>query len=213
MESRGWEFSSSLDDAAAMFMKVVFSRPSRFAAKFAENAFLTERVIKIIRGVEPAGEAFKSILGKFPQPRLLPTMFNDDVGLNIISNIMVELFSESNPLNSKKVGAPLGDLAIELVCLLTGIDTPRLTGLLANPLLHAYGSIEEQYTQLSKLARRIDTVEQGNWPLLLKAMTVPLSDEVFTDRMENVESLGCAKVGRKVVERLTVLNQYPQLLG
>jgi len=143
-------------------MKIVFSRPSRFATKFAENAFLTERVIKIIRGVEPAKDAFIAILGKFPQPRLRPEMFTDEVGMNIISNIMVELFSESNPLNSKKVGAPLGELAIDLVVFLTGLDTPRLTGLLANPLLHAYGSIEEQYTQLSKLARRIDTIEQGN---------------------------------------------------
>jgi len=92
-------------------------------------------------------------------------------------------------------------------------EIPEAMTLLDNPLLNAYGSIEQTYLDLIKKAREIDTIHQGEWPLLLKAMTIPLSDQVFSDRRENVERVAVSRVGRALIERLRVLESYPQLLN
>jgi len=140
---------------------------------------------------------------------------SDIVGMNILSNIMVELFSVSHGKLTAKEGKPLGDLATDLVIKLTGMaeEIPEAMTLLDNPLLNAYGSIEQTYLDLIKKAREIDTIHQGEWPLLLKAMTIPLSDQVFSDRRENVERVAVSRVGRALIERLRVLESYPQLLN
>lgn len=61
-------------------------------------------------------------------------------------------------------------------------------------------------------AKIVDTIGQGKWPLLLRAMTIPLSDQIFTDRVDKVEYRSALKVGRLLVERLRTLEQFPQLL-
>lgn len=83
---------------------------------------------------------------------------------------------------------------------------------LGNPLAHAYGSVEEQFVTGINQARICDTINQGNWPILLRALTIPLSDAVFTERSDSVEYRGALKVANLLVERLRVLEMYPQLL-
>lgn len=73
---------------------------------------------------------------------------------------MVELFAESNPDN--KEGTPgMWDLAANTVLYLSGLESPLGITLMDNPLLHAVGSVEQQYLDLRALAIRIDTVGQG----------------------------------------------------
>lgn len=79
-------------------------------------------------------------------------------------------------------------------------------------MAHAYGSIEETYIVGINQARIVDTIGQGKWPLLLRALTIPLSDAIFTERMSSVEYKGSLKVAKLLVERLRILELYPQLL-
>jgi hypothetical protein len=76
---------------------------------------------------------------------------------------MVELFSASQPVVGK--GKPLGLLAENFLIFLTGAkeleENPGLMELHQNPLTDGYGSIEQQYLDLLKIAKEIDTVKQG----------------------------------------------------
>jgi hypothetical protein len=76
---------------------------------------------------------------------------------------MVELFSASQPVPGK--GKPLGLLAEQFLIFLTGSKeleiNPGLMEFHQNPLTDGYGSIEQNYLDLLKIAKEIDTVKQG----------------------------------------------------
>lgn len=132
--------------------------------------------------------------------------------MNILANIMVDFFSQSHSALLKPGGKPLGLLAEELVMYLTGSENPDALTLLKNPHLDCYGSIEQTYLDLLKKAREVDTIHQGEWPLLLKAITIPLSDELFVNRQTEVMRVAVSKVGKALIERFKVLESYPGLL-
>lgn len=48
--------------------------------------------------------------------------------------------------------------------------------------------------------------------MILKSMAIPLSDTIFTDRVERVEYRGALKVVNSLIQRLELLTHYPQLL-
>lgn len=76
---------------------------------------------------------------------------------------MVELFSASQPEPGK--GKPLGLYAENFLIFLTSSpevdEESRLMKYHQNPLTDSYGSIEQQYLDLLKIAKEIDTVKQG----------------------------------------------------
>lgn len=138
--------------------------------------------------------------------------FNDSTSMNILANIMVDFFSQSNEALLSKKGKPLGLLATEMVMYLTGSEKEDALTLLKNPHLDCYGSIEQTYIDLLRKAREVDTIHSGEWPLLLKAITIPLSDELFVNRQTEVTRVAVSKVGKALVERLKILESYPSLL-
>lgn len=138
--------------------------------------------------------------------------FDDDSALQLLSNIAVDLFSRSMP--DVKKGKPLGQIAEELVLFITSKleECPEAMTLLENPTLHAYGSIEQTYIDLLNKARDIDVARKGDWPLLLRAMTIPLSDALFLDRSEQTDALGVSQIGRMLVDRIGIVRQYPSMM-
>jgi hypothetical protein len=126
---------------------------------FRRTAMVTESIVSIIWGLIPAGPAMNAVAREYNIS--LPEIRND-IGMNILSNIAVESFSNSNPANKPHKGRPLGQIAINLVEYYTGLEEPEAFSLLEEPFLHAYGSIEQLYLDLLKQAKRIDTVESGN---------------------------------------------------
>lgn len=92
----------------------------------------------------------------------LTVEIRDEVGMNILANIMVDFFSQSNEALNKPGGKPLGLFAEQIVMLLTGVDDPNALPLLKNPHLDAYGSIEQIYLDLLKKAKYVDTIGQGD---------------------------------------------------
>jgi hypothetical protein len=139
----------------------------------------------------------------------------------ILSSIAVGLFAESNPENKnekeRRLEDDLGLLAESLVIYFSSFETTPETAELGFNLIYSlphlgvHGLVEEQYKDLKTQARRIDTVESGNWPLLLRAMTIPSSDKVYSMRTGHQVSLAASVIGKKVEESLRMIAMYPGL--
>jgi hypothetical protein len=82
----------------------------------------------------------------------------------------------------------------------------------ALPQPPAYGLVEEMYVNLLKRARRIDTVEGGNWPILLRTIALPLDDTIFVERTSRLIVKGSMLVSKHLKERLEMIDMYPSLL-
>lgn len=101
------------------FLGVVKDRPRSFRSRMELEARVFELIVKTIRDPLTAAEninALVQVLGLSLPP------LNGVVATNIIANVMVELFADSNPMNTHKGnGKPLGDLAIDMVIHFTSI--------------------------------------------------------------------------------------------
>jgi len=208
-KDKGWNFI--IEESISDFLGRVRNLPSRVRDKAYKKSYALSRIIQVIRGTKPAGEAHNEIsrqLG-FSLPPI-----NDLVGTNILANIMVQIFSESQPEVGK--GKPLGLLAQNYLMYITGLPEfftdPLLEQLTKVPLTDAYGSIEQDYLDLSKKAKYIDTIGSGEWPLLLRSMTIPLSDQLFIDRFSDTEVRAVSSIMKKLPESYQMIQEFPQML-
>jgi hypothetical protein len=183
------------------------NKSSSFRKKMTLNSFIVEQIMRIIWGEQTADNGINAIIRRLKLP--LPVV--SGVGQSLLANIMVELFSESNPEN-KDFSKSLPGLGERLLIYLTGHEDPRAMSLIKAPLLDAIGSVERTYLELRKLAREVDSFASGDWPLILRNMTLPLSDAIFIDRASDTTSRAVATVAKHLIERLKVLTQFPQLL-
>jgi len=71
---------------------------------------------------------------------------------------------------------------------------------LGNPLAHAHGSVEELFLTGLYQAKICDTIDQGAWPLLLRAITIPLSYKIYVDRTDKVTYKGALRVGELLIQ-------------
>lgn len=55
-------------------------------------------------------------------------------------------------------------------------------------------------------AKRVDTIGAGEWPLLLKAMLLPVSDEVFYARGSEMIPFASSIIGKRLEERFQLLS-------
>jgi hypothetical protein len=125
--------------------------------------------------------------------------------MQMIMGVMSELFTTSLPSKTKDESKHLGDLATHLVMLLTSIE-PYNELLMENPLLHAYGSIEQQYLDLTREATLAESYTEAKWPLKLRSIALPQTDEVFVDRFQQSVAIGVSKVARSLVEYMRELD-------
>jgi len=208
-KDKEWDFC--IEESISDFLGRIRNLPSRVRNKAYVKSYALSRIIQVIRGTKPAGEAHNEIsrqLG-FNLPPI-----NDLVGTNILANIMVQIFSESQPEVGK--GKPLGLLAQNYLMYVTGIPEfftdPLLEQLTKVPLTDSYGSIEQDYLDLTKKAKHIDTIGSGEWPLLLRSMTIPLSDQLFIDRFSDTEVRAVSSILKKLPESYNMIQQFPQML-
>lgn len=172
-------------------------------------SYMTYRVMKITQGLMPAGEGLQAIARKL-KLSIDYHKISDFVGKNIIANDIIDGFSQSDPTASKK-GGSLGELATLILMKLTEVDRHPI--LFENPLLHAYGSVEQDYLSMRQLCTNIDTIGRGEWDLRLKSMTIPLSDQVFIEsRTVGVNSIGHSVIAKRLENSLRIVEQFPSLL-
>jgi hypothetical protein len=181
-----------------------------------------EHIIKVMRGISSGGVFMTEYAAKvgFPQFKLKP--FSDEEADAMLSNIAVELFSTSNPSSKEfqeKSKVPLGELATSWVLRLTNLTNSEdvevamaaFDLIYAIPQVRGYGTIEETYMRLIREARRIDTVEAGNWPKILRTMALPLDDNIFIQRTSHMISKGAALLTKHLTPRMEMIAMYPQL--
>lgn len=82
----------------------------------------------------------------------------------------------------------------------------------AIPHIQSYGLVEEQYMNLLSTAKRIDTVERGRWPEILRTLALPLDDTIFVERSSRLLVKGSMLVSSHLKSRLEAINAYPTLL-
>lgn len=208
LEPKGWVTHSGIPKALAEFSGRFKNYPSRLKKRVGLQAFITERMIKIVRDTSRAellNEVFRELGYQLPTLSL-------EVCQNILSNIIVECFSDSfNNLSSIKRGVGLGQLALDMVIYLTGHENPQALEWLGNPVLRSYGRIEETYVNLTKEALRLD--QQGElWTSMMKTIALPLDDTIFVKRTSHLKVKASSIIGKKLCQRAEVLLAYPSLL-
>jgi hypothetical protein len=145
------------------FYDKVFHFRSKRTKKLFDQSQICERVMRITRDPSKAEFHINEII-KFRGYQI--RSLNQQECESIIANIMIEMFTESNPENLSK-DKFLGLLAEELVLHFSKLDRPEFTDLgirLINslPQLSIYGQIEELFLNLKKEAKLIDTIHAGN---------------------------------------------------
>lgn len=169
---------------------------------------ICEQITYVIRGSLKAGDGLNTVSGLLGHP----TSFNDTEGHQFFSRIVYELFTESDPYHKK--GDPLGELALSLVTVLSGLEDTQDPGLgfeliYSLPLLGVWGQIEENYLELKGEAAKFD-VSDPKWDLTVSSMLVPISDEVFTMRRKHQTMLASTVLGKRVTKSLsTTLKAKP----
>lgn len=211
-EVKGWTSSIAPEVIISTAYAVILHMRSSYRSKMEDKVFVADRVLRCIRGTLPAGEAIKSV---FSRMGYTFDHIADSVGLSILENIVVDLFSQQPEMKFDKDAPSQFELAHTLTLLLTGLDEERLSlgfdAIQALPHTSVYGLIEETYMSLISKARTISTTT-GEWPLLFKTLALPGSDAIFVERSAKTVSRISSKVAGALRERGSILVQYPQLL-
>jgi len=155
MQDKGYQFINGVSSGVHSYYGMVLSMPSRFRRDIKIKSYVCELIIKIINGSLSAGELNLALqaLGYTFQPQLTPFECK-----SILENIVVEEFSNSHPStqrkNSTRKCIGLGQLAIDLVCCITGLPDDKigrgLSLIYSLPILNSYSRIEEFYIKLSR---------------------------------------------------------------
>nr|UJQ92520.1 MAG: putative RNA-dependent RNA polymerase [Mitoviridae sp.] len=199
---KGWTWSSGIPATVDKFYTDVLEFNSRKAVEFRERSFLTEIITDVMRGVMPANDGLIAIIRRhnLPLPELTP-----EQGISVLSGTALEVFAESNPLDYKQ-GKPLGQLAEDLVCDLTGSEdlSIEVAACLPQsiPLLSVFGQITDKYLEVGRQAYLIDTLGKGEWPMHLRTLALPISDTVFSERASHTIIRVGAVLGDKVLSNL-----------
>lgn len=172
-----------------------------------------------LQGRIVAVEALKTTLERY-YPGIEQTTI--DFGA-ILKHVVLSSFAKS--ANPKK-GVALGDVAVELVCMLTDpifeeyVVSPGrakrpwtpIDLIYAIPVLQVHGSVEEQWLEIRKEV--FDSLSRGDWKLTLRALVIPLSDQVYQGRNEEIKpkaSFSLAKILEKHLDAIVLSKTTPGL--
>jgi hypothetical protein len=207
--TRGWRPSVPYKVVLDHFFKYISIKPLRLRKKLVKMCVRTEVVMKVTKGFESAETSVNGYLRTTRSP--VPYR-SDSECENILKSAAIMAFVDDNDSIRVKKGSPLGELALNLVIALTSSDQGlTLLENLAIPLLYCYGLVEDQYVNIQKEAWTIDSSRGGDWPLLLKAIALPLNDQVFTERQAHTIARGNAIIGKQIANSFRELEIYHSL--
>jgi hypothetical protein len=206
LANKGWVAVEGIPSAIGRFYETVYPFRRSLRKVWIDKSLISEHIMKVMRGKETADMALNTIIRYFNYPirELSP-----EESLGILSSLAVESFADSKFHDKDKTGYPLGKLAEDLVIHITGFEKPPIENLPdiipMVPHLAVYGQIEEAYQNVMKEAYRIDTVGQGDWPLIMRTIALPLDDRVFVQRQAHLVSRASAIFGDHLRARLEFL--------
>jgi hypothetical protein len=198
--------SQSIPASVSSFYEFINIKPSKFRKEIYDKSEIVEYITKVMRDPS-SGELW---LNHIIQSRgYLIRKLNYNECLSIFSNLAVELFSESNPENLDD-SKELGQMAISLTTYLSSLEDDESVDLRFKlidslPQLSIYGQVEEMFLRIKNEAFTIDTVRAGDWPLLLRAMMLPSSDQQFSMRTRDLSLVASSVISKKLIERLNFL--------
>jgi hypothetical protein len=213
LREKGFVAHNGIPAAISEFHKVVMKLNSQMRTRLQDRSLVCELMMKVMRGTETASNCLNTVARTLGFPLI---ELEDEQSLGIIQSLVVEAFTDSNPVNQKSKGYPLGKLAEDILIQITAIEDFEVLELLCDcthriPLLACYGQIEESYMDLTKEAHRIDTVGGGEWPLLFRSMALPLDDRIFVERQSHLISRASSIISDKLTDRMKLFCEVDYL--
>lgn len=129
-------------------------KPGRFRTKLEFNTSLCEIITSVMRG-DLKGALAINMLVQLKENRDFEYTLTDEQANYIFQRACLEAFAESNDPKTHRNGRPLGAFAESLVIAMTDERTPFMElGVMPYyvPPLNVYGTIEETYLKLNRLA-------------------------------------------------------------
>jgi len=193
------------------------NRPARYRAVTEEIVYIAHQVMMVVWGKVTATQGLEPVLVKL-KPKL-KSYFDKAINkegrdpyFGLLKSCVMILFTQSvEPHDNDK---PLGLLAESLVMYITSLDIKEAHSTLigAIPILGVYGQVEEKYLKISREVYDIDTIYGGEWKLGLKTLAIPLSDQVFYVRNQDLLPQASCKLVKVLKSNLDQLEAYPQMI-
>jgi hypothetical protein len=212
ISAKGWKPINGIVSVISGWAALT-GKPRKFRRDLEEKAAVCEIVTSVMKG-DLKGVLAVNMLTQLKERKDFEYKLTDEQANYIFQRACIEAFTEANDPKTHKNGKPLGAFAEALVLYMTGEGSPfmdNLTWPYYLPPLNVYGGIEEMYTKLSRLAWEIDTFRGGDWPLLLRALTIPTSDQAFLIRNKFVLPMASANISKRIYNNLDEFRQIKRM--
>lgn len=212
-ENKGW-VTDNVPLCTSEFYGFVHNRPSKFRRKIESKAIGCRGILRCMQNPSLASEILPDLARYWGYSLEQSTPWD-----NILGEAFWRAYTKSMEGLASNQGAPLGKLAEDLVMRFTvPYDTPELGALsieliYAYPVLSVYGQIEAGYMSLRKAAetsRNSFLLKQGLMPLL-KVISLPASDSVFSQRRRDTKVFASAVISGLVNQIFRDLDAIRQM--
>jgi len=123
----------------------------------------------------------------------------------VIRVAISELFLEALEKGDK----PLGELATNLVMLLTDPEKPFASDgvdlIYCLPILGYYGQLEEEYLKANREIDSFISKEVGQWPLEFRSLPFPADDSIFYSRNIKKEFIVSTAIAKRIIAQGKVM--------
>lgn len=201
---KGWLWSCSVPLAVSRFYSDVLGYNGKFCRSILDKSFACDVMIDIMNGTLTANQGLKTLIGWFVLP--IPEM-DDKRSKTVLSNLFQEIFTSKDPFAKLDYGQLAMDLVIAITSLPeTEVGAARLDELPSKvPILNVLGQLEEKYLGLVKEVTLFEELIKGEWPMSLRALMLPISDKVFSERASRTITRLSASLATKTVEYLAFI--------
>lgn len=180
--AKGWHQEVSIYEAIVSFYSSVFNKRTVRSRALGTKGAVSERIQQYIRGALPGSICLRDISVQLGFSEVSVTDSDADF---IFRDITGKLFAESFKSTSR---GNLGELAENLVIQMYSYseDFSVVSDMiLAHPQIQAHGLVSDVYTKV--IQNVLDIHRKGeDWPLLLRALTIPMSDSVYVIRQADM---------------------------
>lgn len=211
-QNKGWSFPNGIPAVSSELYRYL-GFCATFVAKKRKIFFLSHQVMMALSGRIKALSAVKLIAAEY-YPELLSKGLRKQTGMSLAGHSglwFLTILNDSlrSSASSKPGDKPLGLIAEQLVCLITGRDDTIIDAfdlIQAIPVLQIHGQVEEAYMTVVKgdLSSFAAAMRQ-DWKSVLRALTIPISDQVYISRNQELmvhASFTLAKALRIRIEKL-----------
>jgi hypothetical protein len=200
---RNWSFKMSLSEAIGEFYSIYYHRRAKLRAQIIDKTRISLAVTHYIKGLSDAKEVAKALLQVL---NICP----DEIHWQGMRNHFLKSVRNSFETSMARIdtiGNPIGKIAESMVMLITDPDLNPACNyelIYSIPLLNVHGQIGEIYGQVCKTLKNLEE-SKLDWPILLRALTIPLSDDIYVIRERKIPYNAGSLIGRYLIESYSSL--------